>query len=396
MPYCKISVLLMFGFSLIPFLSIAQEVYPTGEKETSALEIKEGSPVIYNKSQKPLENSIDLEYMMPVAGYQGKNKQSCWAFATTYALRSVLDKHKSLIDGNKNTDFKKVYSPEYVYQYYNQGNEGCDFTARSITMLGKILQDGGVKYLDLKYSPTVCTMKLDPILKIKASKAAMPNYEVVEVNDIYTIKKVLNDNIPLVLSVKIDKYFQTSGNITKSNPFWKTAAASNFSHAMVIVGYREDIKAFKVLNSWGVGWGDRGYVWISYSILEGGAMNYACYVRKKIVNFLPIKEGSLEDEVDRLKSDSSNNYISSWAKKGYFRRFNNYKIIVSKVSNSKDYAVINIRDDKDVLKYNFFIQEDSSKEFYIDDRKYRFTLDAIDNAGYNFIKKAAYFTMEGL
>lgn len=37
-------------------------------------------------------------------------------------------------------------------------------------------------------------------------------------------------------------------------------------HAMLIVGFDDTKKAFKVQNSWGTGWGDKGYIWVSYDM----------------------------------------------------------------------------------------------------------------------------------
>jgi hypothetical protein len=39
-------------------------------------------------------------------------------------------------------------------------------------------------------------------------------------------------------------------------------------HAMLIVGYDDSRAAYRVMNSWGTSWGDRGYVWISYRYFE--------------------------------------------------------------------------------------------------------------------------------
>ena len=35
-----------------------------------------------------------------------------------------------------------------------------------------------------------------------------------------------------------------------------------------MVGYDEDIKAFKIRNSWGTDWGKGGYAWLSYDIVR--------------------------------------------------------------------------------------------------------------------------------
>jgi C1A family cysteine protease len=49
---------------------------------------------------------------------------------------------------------------------------------------------------------------------------------------------------------------------------------------MVLVGYDDDRKAFRVQNSWGTGWGDQGRVWLAYDTFyhtgpDGGDANEA-------------------------------------------------------------------------------------------------------------------------
>ena len=33
---------------------------------------------------------------------------------------------------------------------------------------------------------------------------------------------------------------------------------------MTIVGYDDEKQAFKIMNSWGKGWGEEGYMWLNY------------------------------------------------------------------------------------------------------------------------------------
>ena len=42
-------------------------------------------------------------------------------------------------------------------------------------------------------------------------------------------------------------------------------------HAMLVVGYDDEYRAFKVVNSWGTGFGDEGFVWIDYVAFENTA-----------------------------------------------------------------------------------------------------------------------------
>jgi len=43
-----------------------------------------------------------------------------------------------------------------------------------------------------------------------------------------------------------------------------TSGSQAGGHAVAIVGYDDAKQAFKVKNSWGTGWGERGYFWIGY------------------------------------------------------------------------------------------------------------------------------------
>jgi C1A family cysteine protease len=52
-----------------------------------------------------------------------------------------------------------------------------------------------------------------------------------------------------------------------SSPYiWKQRSGQLAAtpHAMVITGYDDDKKAFRVMNSWSTAWGDKGFAWIDY------------------------------------------------------------------------------------------------------------------------------------
>jgi cathepsin K len=40
------------------------------------------------------------------------------------------------------------------------------------------------------------------------------------------------------------------------------------AHAMLVGGYSDQFKAFKLVNSWGAGWGDGGFVWVDYEAFD--------------------------------------------------------------------------------------------------------------------------------
>ncbi len=80
--------------------------------------------------------------------------------------------------------------------------------------------------------------------------------------------------------------------------------------------------------------------------------------------------------------------------RGYYRVFDQLKIGLAGLSKEKKFALIEIRDSNGALQNSFYIDENTTKEFYINEKKYYFTFDNIGNAGYNPLKKAVYFTIE--
>ena len=55
---------------------------------------------------------------------------------------------------------------------------------------------------------------------------------------------------------------------TYYNDFWKKRGNINGGHAITLVGYSDDKKAFLLRNSWGTSWADNGYVWLPYEDFE--------------------------------------------------------------------------------------------------------------------------------
>ena len=90
----------------------------------------------------------------------------------------------------------------------------------------------------------------------------------VNVQSLAEMKAQLVRGFPVVVAMEVHQAFSdwTGGGVyakTKGN-----AGASLGGHAMVVVGYADQLKAFKVLNSWGTKWGDRGYAWIDYAAFQ--------------------------------------------------------------------------------------------------------------------------------
>lgn len=77
------------------------------------------------------------------------------------------------------------------------------------------------------------------------------------------VRDALAKKRPVVFGIKINKSFygNKTGIIEDITP-------SNYSHAMLVVGYDDDNQCFIVRNSWGAGWGDNGYCYIPYDYFD--------------------------------------------------------------------------------------------------------------------------------
>jgi hypothetical protein len=98
---------------------------------------------------------------------------------------------------------------------------------------------------------------------------------------------------PLVIAINIDQGYThyVPGTVyTYSGP-------PIGAHEMCIVGYDDNLQAYKVRNSWGTGWGVDGYAWVSYETFDNSESNPSCYLIDDAYDpavasrFLPFGEG---------------------------------------------------------------------------------------------------------
>jgi C1A family cysteine protease len=103
------------------------------------------------------------------------------------------------------------------------------------------------------------------------------------------IKQDLVTHGPLVSAVYVSSAFQSyTGGVFNQN-----ANSSGINHGIVIVGWDDSKQAWRIRNSWGTGWGESGYMWISYTSNRVGA--YASWVH-------PVKLGIVNwnDALDKF------------------------------------------------------------------------------------------------
>jgi len=208
-----------------------------------------GSP--YNAPVLP--SSIDLSSNFPIPGDQGQ-QNSCVGWATAYALKSYQER---LEMGWLLNTKEHVFSPAFVY---NQINGGEDNGSSMIEALELIRDKGAATLATMPYDVNDYTTQPNYQATQEAAKYKAIGFQ--KLNDILSIKSALANRSPVIAGISL------YDSIYSVREVYNSATGSYLGgHAITITGY-DDNKyggAFKIINSWGQGWGDNGYFWMPYA-----------------------------------------------------------------------------------------------------------------------------------
>lgn len=131
----------------------------------------------------------------------------------------------------------------------------------------------------------------------------------VEIPSVAELKKALCEHGPIAVAVAATDAFQayTSGVFNEDSP-------DDINHAVLIVGWDDAKKAWRIKNSWGNGWGEAGYMWIDY---KSNKIGYAASWTQAEEQVVPPKEEGLcqiaYDEIywdDSKKFNKNSNVLS--------------------------------------------------------------------------------------
>ena len=96
----------------------------------------------------------------------------------------------------------------------------------------------------------------------------------------------LNNGFPVIVGFDVYSSFETpSVARTGMMPYPNTSRESLLGgHAVLLVGYNNATQRFIVRNSWGTNWGDRGYFYMPYQVIQNTRMSGDFWVIKSVSN----------------------------------------------------------------------------------------------------------------
>jgi hypothetical protein len=195
---------------------------------------------------------IDLSATVPPPGDQGQTG-SCASWATTYGAGSQAVRRAGLGSALK-------LAPSFTYNKLS-GDAFCLAGTRASATLDMLRDVGGLPFAEFVFDggwcgrlPTAAELQRAAMYRIKA-------WSKFDARVVEAVKAQLARGVPVIFDMHPNDQFQKfKGDGVLDIP----GVMTGFGHAMIAIGYDDARKAFRIQNSWGRGFGDGGYAWLSY------------------------------------------------------------------------------------------------------------------------------------
>lgn len=222
-------------------------------------------------SQATLAANVDLrEHLPPI---QNQNPYgTCVAWAVAYYSKSAMESiTRGITQGDLQSPSYQM-SPKDLFYSIPDNRKGdpqygnC-FNTYFTEALDMLISRGVATMAKVPYQNMGdCSVRnLDPSWASDAAKHKIKNYRRIDLS-VNAIKEQLNQSRPVIFGADVYQSFEVySGGIYSANRGSKTG-----SHAMTIIGYDDSRRAFLIVNSWGVTWGEGGMVWVDCNFTVGG------------------------------------------------------------------------------------------------------------------------------
>ncbi|MEZ4962617.1 MAG: C1 family peptidase [Saprospiraceae bacterium] len=213
-----------------------------------------------------LPSSVLLSSKFPPVGNQGAYG-TCVAWAAGYNMKTALEASNRGLSPADLSQPNNQLSPKDLFYSIPDGLKGnpvdgnC-FGTQFIYALDILLNRGVATYQTVPYNGLGdCSQyNVQTNWTNEASQHKIKYYRRID-QDLCSIKEQLAANNPVLFGAKVGSNFSN----LRGEQVFAQPDIDGGGHAMVIAGYDDNRQAFRIVNSWGTGWGDNGYAWIDYN-----------------------------------------------------------------------------------------------------------------------------------
>lgn len=238
-------------------------------------------------SSENLPLKKDLSEFVPPIITQGKQDQTCTAIATAYYAIGMQRAIERSVKNTQQIRAEFSLSPLYVFSKVKNTAGKCS-EGTKLAQVAHYLKDFGSIPFSAFDATTCADTRLSGLTDtIQAPVTRVQQVQVLFLRDSSTalsrrlrIKESIHQNCPVVVGLEL---FTNFAGISKQDPFYHPSSGKPIiitlpgkrramaGHAVTVVGFDDDINAFKMVNSYGASWGIEGFFWMKYSDFEAHA-----------------------------------------------------------------------------------------------------------------------------
>ncbi|MEY4331685.1 MAG: hypothetical protein RLZZ196_423 [Bacteroidota bacterium] len=235
---------------------------------------------VVNATIAPPVSGVPSAFVLntPTPRSQG-SEGSCMAWAVGYEAFSTHWFYKT--NATSYSDAVNVFSPEYMYDMYRilyaipsgQDPANCNLGS-SLQGCVQIIQDSGIcVWNQMPYQSGICNTMPNSTQFADARQHKSIGTTRIYRTDSVGIKTALYNHHPIMIGIEIDNNFYNAYN----GYIWRTFGTSIAGHGVSVVGYDDSKHAYKLMNSWGTGWGTGGFIWVDYDLFYLHTSYYVYY-----------------------------------------------------------------------------------------------------------------------
>jgi parallel beta-helix repeat protein len=249
---------------------------PGGPKESATTHIV--SPSTYLKSHpEPLPALVDNSAGLPPVGNQ-QSQGSCTAWAIGYYHSSYIENRESPLDL---TQPENQTSPAFLYNVANGGFNGGSYMEDVADLL---ISNGACSMAEMPYDTGDYTSwpSEDWIwVSGMKRKAVSQNWlNVADADGMKALKTHIANGNTATIGISVWGNFDNIEMFDNTYCSSERYGSDRGGHIVTICGFdnnkvtSDGMGAFKMVNSWGTGWGDSGYWWMTPEAMVDGYLGY--------------------------------------------------------------------------------------------------------------------------
>ncbi len=269
-----------------------------------------------------LPSAVDLSAHMPPVGTQ--TGSSCTGWSVGYYFKTYQEWRER---GWSTADSAHICSPAFIY---NQLDSAVDWGADLFDALELLCAHGCAPLSQMpdqsSYTAWPSEAAFDSALSFRCQ--SMFYFYIGNNAGVDSLRSILAGGSPVVYNISV--YY----NFDHINDYDTTYCVANLtnpyrgSHNQCLVGYDDNKStadgkgAFRAVNSWGTGWGNKGYYWISYAAMKNATMvyPYAGFAYDRI-SYQPTLKARVRVAHNNRGSISFRAGIGDWAGPLWSKRF---------------------------------------------------------------------------